>query len=66
MAKRRNFEDDRSAVEHLIWKVDRLTTWEADFIDSIHIRLESGRPLTEGQGKTLDEIWEAVVVRLLK
>jgi len=63
MAKRRNFHDDMNAVEYLVKKVDKLTTWEADFIDSIHNRLESGRPLTESQGDALDGIWEAVVVR---
>jgi len=66
MAKRRNFEDDRSAVEHLVKKVESLTVWEADFIDSIHSRLEAGRPLTEAQGNTLDAIWETVVVRPLR
>ena len=66
MAKPRNFEDDKSAVEHLVEKVESLTTWEADFIDSVHTRLEAGRSLTEGQGTTLDEIWEAVVARPLR
>lgn len=66
MAKRRNFEDDRSSVEHLVKKVERLTTWEADFIDSMHDRLQAGRPLTTAQGDTLDEVWENVVARPLR
>lgn len=35
-----------------------LTTWEEDFLESISKRLENGKELTEGQEKTLEDIYE--------
>lgn len=36
----------------------RLSQWEREFIDSVGHRLGSDRSLTEGQARTLEEIWE--------
>lgn len=35
----------------------KISSWEADFLDSISERLDDNRPLTAKQVETLDNIW---------
>jgi hypothetical protein len=42
---------------------DRLTDWEADFVDSLRRRLEDGNNLTPRQLETLENLWEKVTKR---
>lgn len=42
---------------------DRLTDWEADFVDSIKNQLIEGRSLSSKQTEVLDRIWERVTTR---
>lgn len=37
-----------------------LSTWEAEFIESIEARLAEGRTLTEGQAHKLEDIWNRI------
>lgn len=43
---------------------DRLTDWEANFIDSLQAQMDDGRPLTAKQGGKLEEVWERVQRRV--
>lgn len=37
---------------------DRLTSWEADFLESVRDSVKAGKALTERQGDKLDEMEE--------
>ncbi|WP_423459931.1 hypothetical protein [Ottowia sp. VDI28] len=53
-------EDHILMVEDCIKRESKLTDWERGFIDSLSHQLAGGRPLTDKQAATLDEIWERV------
>ena len=64
---RRSLKDDLESVEHLIKNCqNKMTTWEMDFVDSVHEQLTSGRPLFGKQGETLDGMWEALVTEAMR
>lgn len=65
--QRRSLKDDLESVEHLIKNCqNKMTPWELDFIDDIHDRLGSGRPLVGKQGETLDNMWEVLVTEAMR
>lgn len=37
-----------------------LSTWEAEFVETIEARLAEGRTLTEGQADKLEQIWNRI------
>lgn len=37
-----------------------LSTWEAEFVETIEARLGEGRTLTEGQAEKLEQIWNRI------
>jgi hypothetical protein len=45
-------------IEDCEERSDRLSDWEAGFIDSLRRQLEEGRPPTQKQIDCLDSIWE--------
>lgn len=52
------FPNDKDAIEELLKRDKKLTTWELEFLDSIETR----DCLTKKQKDVLDRIWEEVVV----
>lgn len=50
-------------VEDCETRLNRLTEWEVNFIDSLSNQLGKGRGLTERQIETLDRLWGKVTKR---
>lgn len=42
---------------------DKISAWDADFLDSIEARLHDRKPLTPKQVEVLDNIWERATKR---
>jgi len=47
-------------IEDILQREEKLSEWEASFIDSIESQLRRGRSLTEKQDEKLTAIWERV------
>lgn len=50
-------------VEDCEARSERLTDWEATFIDSLSNQLSKGRGLTERQSEILDRIWDKATTK---
>lgn len=50
-------------IEDCEERCERLTSWEASFIDSIKSQIAEGRGLSLKQSETLDNIWEKATKR---
>ena len=46
-------------VEDCEHRESRLNEWEREFIDSMRMRIDEGKPLTPGQAEKLGEVWES-------
>ena len=59
--------DWRSEYYQMIYdieqRVDKISTWEIDFIESIRDRLDAKKDLTLKQLETLDAVWEKATKR---
>lgn len=59
--------DWRSEYYQMIYdieqRVDKISTWEIDFIESIRDRLDAKKELTPRQLETLDAVWEKATKR---
>ena len=59
-----NWADEyMTLVEDCEHRSERLTDWEAQFIDSLRRKLEGGTPPSPLQIEKLDEVWERVTAR---
>ena len=50
-------------IEDCTRRSDRLTEWEAGFLDSIETQIAAGRRPTQKQIETLDKIWERATAK---
>lgn len=52
--------EHQQMVEDCEKRESKLSDWEIEFIDSLSMRLATGKSLTEKQAERLDQIWERV------
>jgi hypothetical protein len=50
-------------IEDCEHRSERLTDWEAQFIDSIKHQITEGRRLSTKQTERLDEVWEKATAK---
>lgn len=55
-----DLDEQREMVEDCMIRSEKLSDWEAGFIDSVSSQLDSGERLTQRAQDKLEEIWEAV------
>ncbi len=51
-------DEYRTLIEDCRKREQKLSAWDADFLDSISSRLDDNKPLTPKQIECLDGIWE--------
>lgn len=53
-------DDIETLIEDCENRSDKLSYWEAQFIDSMRRQVDEGRRLTDKQVEVLESIWEKV------
>lgn len=56
-------DEHRQQIEDCRKRDDRLSAWEADFLDSVENRLNERRELSEKQAAILDKIWDKATAK---